>query len=342
MTNLVTLGSDNKLIIDQDKLQEMMKLKNYPAEQQAQYLQQAVNQSLVHQAGLIVQAALLDRDQYRDRWLQQKRSMATKDAYRKAINDFFSYLDRNGIASPVLVTAEHADDYLEELKQRYSDNSIRARVSSCGSFYSYLKRLRKIDMNPFHGIPLPKKHYKKAIKPDQVQSIPVMNREELKIVLDVLDEQMNIKGSQSYHNKIRSGSKKLYLAVHLMSSYGLRAGAVQTIEVQGESFSYVTKGEKSGTKRLEDETMRLLSQFKIGRRPFSEYKKISMQVAFKKLSRILYEEGRLRYPYSCHDLRHHYAHEHYKKYKDIVQLRNELDHASINVTDVYLCNIGLK
>jgi integrase len=54
----------------------------------------------------------------------------------------------------------------------------------------------------------------------------------------------------------------------------------------------------------------------------------------------LHKAGLIQGAYSCHDLRHFYATEEYRKNRDIHRLSKLLGHASIQVTETYLKGLG--
>jgi len=46
-----------------------------------------------------------------------------------------------------------------------------------------------------------------------------------------------------------------------MATYGLRVGAIPTIEIKNGYFAYTTKGNKSYTQELKNETLTLLKRY---------------------------------------------------------------------------------
>ena len=61
----------------------------------------------------------------------------------------------------------------------------------------------------------------------------------------------------------------------------------------------------------------------------------------KRLSKKLLAKKVIDKEFSAHDFRHYFATKYYQETKDSVGLKNELGHASIAVTDIYLQSIGL-
>ncbi len=269
-----------------------------------------------------------------------KASVRTQVTYRKATDDFFTFIKKIGIEHPLLIKAEHVDQYIIELKSRLKPNSIRVKVSACSSFYSMLKRYGYMKVNPFYNSALPKKEYKKAVQTDQNRTIPVMNGKEYEIILKQLRDNLKLKGKHASVINSRKSALDLIPAIHFMAIYGLRVGAVPTIEIKGGHFTFTTKGNKSYRQELKRETIDLLKKYnRPGSKPFKNYKIITIQKAFKRVTDSLQGKGSIRYNYTCHDLRHFFAYTYYGKTKDVVKLKSILGHASLNVTDIYLQSI---
>ncbi|MDR0473752.1 MAG: site-specific integrase, partial [Treponema sp.] len=56
----------------------------------------------------------------------------------------------------------------------------------------------------------------------------------------------------------------------------------------------------------------------------------------------LYSAGKIAACYSCHDFRHYFAVQEYNKNKDIFRLSKLLNHASIQITQIYLKSLGIE
>lgn len=113
-----------------------------------------------------------------------------------------------------------------------------------------MKRYGHVAVNPFHGASLPRKQYKKAIKNDQGKTIPVMNEREYRAILDEIKATARRHGKHHSHANAQNGARRLLPAVRVMAEHGLRVGAVPTIEVKGDYFTYTTKGGRSETQNL--------------------------------------------------------------------------------------------
>jgi len=313
----------------------MIDLASLPAELQERIKQYAVIDILKDEAKADIQANRIDIDQYIELWLKTK-SERTRQTYRKAINDLFHWLNLNGITHPLLIKAEHVDRYIDELRGKLKANSVRLKACGASSFYNTMKRYGHISVNPFHRANLPRKEYKKAVKTDQRKTIPVMTENEYKAIIKAIEQEARREGNHAGDVNARAGAERLLPAVRVMAEYGLRVGAVPTIERRGDYFTFTTKGGKSFTQEIKPDTL------PEGKHPFKGYRVITIQKAFKRITNRLKEKGIIQYAYTCHDLRHYFACRFYEKTRDIVRLKSLLGHASLNVTDIYLQSIGIK
>jgi integrase len=73
-----------------------------------------------------------------------------------------------------------------------------------------------------------------------------------------------------------------------------------------------------------------------GKKPFAGLKANTLEHKVARAIKKLYQSGKVKAAYSCHDLRHFYAVTEYKKDRDTHCVQKFLDHASIQVTKTYL------
>jgi integrase len=163
-----------------------------------------------------------------------------------------------------------------------------------------------------------------------------MSASEYQTILEAIQADTTRAGGHVSNTNASEAAGRLLPAVRVMAEYGLRVGAIPTIENRGTYITYTTKGGKSQTQEIIPGTL------PAGRNPFQGYIIITIQKAFSRLTSRLAEAGAIRYPYSCHDLRHYFACQHYSKNRDIVTLKALLGHASLNVTDIYLQSVGAQ
>jgi integrase len=56
----------------------------------------------------------------------------------------------------------------------------------------------------------------------------------------------------------------------------------------------------------------------------------------------LHQAGKIGAAYSCHDFRHYFAVQEYKKDKDIVRVSKLLNHSNVSITQNYLRGLGVS
>ena len=311
--------------IDKDEL---------PEEIQEKLIERATIQKWTEQTKKELEVKNVDIEKCINLWLQGK-SENTQKAYKRAIKEFIEWAEITGLKSTLLAKAEDADEYINTLKGKYKANTVRLKANAVSSFFRTMRRYGNVDKNPFEGAPLPKREYKKAVKTDQEKTIPVMNEEEYKEIIKGIQDKINRTGDHLADIRARESAKRLLPAVKFMGNYGLRVGALPTVERKGDYFTFTTKGNKV-------QKMNIREYFPDKKRPFKAYSVSTIKGAVKRLSKKLKKENRIRHAYSCHDFRHYFATQEYCRDKDIVKLKNLLGHASINVTDQYLQEVGIK
>ena len=125
--------------------------------------------------------------------------------------------------------------------------------------------------------------------------------------------------------------------IHYLHTYGLRVGAIPTIELKGEYFTVTEKGKKHRRILLKAETQAT------GKTPFSGsgFEPGTIKHAISRATKKLHESGEIRHAYSCHDFRHYFAAKLYRETRDVLQIKEALGHASIAITDTYLQGLGV-
>ena len=327
---LEVLGGFKNGSVLQIRADEIPELKDLPDAIQRALFIEALKDTLKDEAKNHLKAAKADKriDKTIDAWLDEKRSENTKEAYRTAIQGFLAHLTDLSVPF-VLAKGEHVSPYLKRMAtDGASANTIRARVASISFFYRFAQSEDLVERNPCLGVTLPKREYKKAVKPDMQSggsTIPVMNKAELARILKAVKEDPTVKRS-------------VYDGLVMMSRYGLRVGSVQTIKrIRGNDTAFSIKAKGGTIQRFE---LNDGEPWPDGFDP-SEVTTRKLQYALKKACEDLYGQGEIRSVYTCHDLRHYFAHEHYKKNKDIVALKSALGHAALNITDMYLQQMGV-
>lgn len=261
-------------------------------------------------------------------FIEQRKSEHTKKGYQYAFNAFETYLQKRGIDNPLKCTPELADGFILDMKkQGKAAATIRRNIAAISSFFRMITRYHPAIRNPFAGIAgtglLPKKENAKRIESE----IPTGNLKTFKkdILTIIKNETCN----------------ELKVMLYFMAFRGLRAGAFENMNIDGNRFYTTSKGKRIGGE-LPEICIQALKEAGLKKTaPFAEWTtaKISAKLEYHVLK--LYRAGKIGYRYSPHDLRHFYALTEYTKNKDIYALKNLLNHCSIAVTEIYLQGLGV-
>lgn len=102
-----------------------------------------------------------DLNEYiRELSINKNYSENTIEAYKRDLNEYFSYLKNNN-KNYLFIDYDSIRKYLSYLNDKKDTNStISRKISSLRGFYSYLRLNEKIKNNPFKLINLPKKEQK--------------------------------------------------------------------------------------------------------------------------------------------------------------------------------------
>jgi site-specific recombinase XerC len=211
------------------------------------------------------------------------------------------------------LTPAQADDFIYSLRGRASA-SIRLDAAACSSFFTFMERRHASIKNPFRGTKA--RPGKKAAKKTEIPTTS-----EVQTILDTLPP---------YEAA----------AAAVMATRGLRAGGLQGMAIKGHRFETRSKG-KDITGELPIEALNAIQAAGLpGKAPFAEVLPNTLEHQVARAIKKLYQTGLVNAAYSCHDLRHFYAVQEYRKDKDIHRLSKLLGHASIQVTEIYLRGLG--
>jgi integrase len=134
-----------------------------------------------------------------------------------------------------------------------------------------------------------------------------------------------------------------------MASRGLRVGALPGLELTVERFKALSKGQEIKG-RLPPEALDAIKAAGLGtKRPFAWQTRQKTAINANALGRRinnhmgkLYRLGKIAACYSCHDFRHYFARNEYKKDRDIKRVQLLLGHKNIAITDAYLRSIDAE
>jgi integrase len=140
-----------------------------------------------------------------------------------------------------------------------------------------------------------------------------------------------------------------------MTTRGLRAGTLVTLELKGGRYHGKSKGKiltennSAGITLPQEATDAIKVAGMSIKKPFAwETKQKTKNSANAIEGRInyyigkLYKTRKIAACYSCHDFRHLFAVNEYKKNKDIFRLSKLLNHAGIQITQIYLKSLGIE
>jgi site-specific recombinase XerD len=314
------------------KNKSLVAIDQLPPELQEKIRNHAAFSIHVDQEKDAIKAGMVDIEKHVSQWLETKTSPRTRDSYAREINRFLSFLAERGVQA-ILCTAETVDEYIIHLQKDYAKNSIRQKISICSSFFSTLERYGKIQSNPFRGSPIPRRVYKKA-------GSPVMNKEELNIIIDEFSRKAREPGDKASIINSRESAGRILHVIHYLHTYGLRVGAIPSVELKGEYFTVIEKGNKARSIILKGRYHDYVSSEK---KPFAGpgYKPGTIQHAISRVTKKLHAAGKIRHPYSCHDFRHYFAAKLYQETRDVLAVKDALGHSSLAITDVYLQGLGI-
>jgi integrase len=129
---------------------------------------------------------------------------------------------------------------------------------------------------------------------------------------------------------------------------GLRAGALTSLELKdgkyhGKSKGKVLKEDGTAGITLPAESLIAIKAAELDpKKPFNRYSADAIERRINRHIGAMYQNGKSSAAYSCHDFRHFFAVQEYKKNKDIYRLSKLLNHAGIQITETYLKGLGIK
>ena len=240
-------------------------------------------------------------------------SIHTRAGYRAALDRLDTWTARQKI-NPLELAPAQADDFIYSLRANRSTASVRLDTAAVSSFFTWLERRHAGIKNPFRGTKA--RPAEKAVKKIEAP--------------DTQDVETIIKEIPVYEAA----------AVAVMAYRGLRAGALPTLSISGAKFTGYSKGKPiQGT--LPPEALEAIKAAALPLRgPFAGQVTNTLEKRIARTIEKLYKDGKVKSPYSCHDLRHFYAITEYRKDNDLYRVMKLLGHASIAITARYLKSLG--
>ena len=245
------------------------------------------------------------------------KSNHTKRQYKNGLNKLEEYCRINN-KNILFIKAREADDFITEVNSSELSNlSIRALVSSCSSFFSFLERRYPFIKNPFRGTKT-----RPPVKNKKRLEVPTKKEIEL-IIKDISDPLIK-------------------MAIIFIMECGVRVGALPKLEIKHNKYYSYSKGKEISWK-VTDKAIKELKKNKLDiETPFKNKSSEVIRNIFYRSSKRLYVQGKIKAAYSIHDIRHYFAVTLYKKNRDIELIRKALNHSNIAITGLYLRSLEVE
>jgi site-specific recombinase XerD len=288
-----------------------------------------MTQRLTNELNAKVDLAGINWNLKRESFLSDTKSPHTRRAYSAALEKLEAWANREGL-NPLELSAATADQFIRELKAGgKSAATVRRDIAAISAFYSFLERYHSAIKNPIRGT---------KIRPPKEISREII-----------------IPTAAEYHTIIQALPAVERAIVITMATRGLRIGALPTLELkngkyQGKSKAKVLTENNTAGITLPQESLEAIKKAGLNiKKPFAwKTKNGSANSANAAAGRInyhigkLFKSGKITATYSCHDFRHFYAIQEYQKNKDIFRLSKLLNHAGVQVTQIYLQKLGIE
>jgi site-specific recombinase XerD len=258
----------------------------------------------------------------RDTFLSDAKSQHTRRAYAAALGKLETWANREG-KNPLSLAAADADQFIRELKaEGRAPASTRRDIAAVSAFYTFLERYHAAIKNPVRGT---------KIRP------PRENKKDT-VIPTAADYETIIKELPPVDRAI----------IATLAGRGLRAGALPTLELKAGKYHGKSKGkaltenDTSGI-TLPPKALAAIKAAKLDlKKPFAWITANAIERRINYQIGKLYKTGKIAAVYSCHDFRHFYAVREYRKHKDIFRLSKLLNHAGIQITQLYLKSLGIE
>lgn len=245
------------------------------------------------------------------------KSNHTKRQYKNGLNKLEEYCSMNN-KNILFIKAREADDFITEVNSSELSNlSIRALVSSCSSFFSFLERRYPFIKNPFRGTKT-----RPPVKNKKRLEVPTKKEIEL-IIKDISDPLIK-------------------MAIIFIMECGVRVGALPKLEIRNNKYYSYSKGKEISWKVTDKVIKELKKNNLIFNAPFKNKSSEVIRNIFYRSSKRLYVQGKIKAAYSIHDIRHYFAVTLYKQTRDIELIRKALNHSNIAITGLYLRSLEIE
>jgi site-specific recombinase XerD len=294
-------------------------LKDLTQDQLEQIARLVITQRLTQELNTAAYLADIDYQQEKELFLQNAGhagSINTQKGYRNALKRLDLYAARMHI-NVLELSPTQADDFIYMLKgEGRASASVRRDVDASSSFFTFLERRHANIHNPFRGTKA--RPAKRALK-----KIEIPTPEEIEIILLALPT-----------------IERATIAV--MALRGLRVGSLPALVIKGNRFESRSKG-KDLTGELPERALEAVKADVAVMNPRKPFAQLTINALEKRVHYYigkLYREGKIHALYSCHDFRHYFSVQEYRKNKDVYRLSKLLGHTSLQTTETYLKALG--
>jgi integrase len=281
-----------------------------------------MTQKLTAELGREVDIAGVNWQQEKETWLGDTKSPHTRRAYGAALGRLEAWAAIEGI-NPLNMTAAYADQFIRYLKaEGRAPASTRRDIAAASAFFSFLERYHAAIKNPLRGTKIrpPRENKKETIIPSGA-------------------EYKTITAAMPATEKA---------IIFCLAIRGLRAGALPSLERKGEKYHGKSKGKilkenESPGITLPREALAAINAAGLDeKRPFAWLNANAIERRINYHIGKLYQAGKIRAAYSCHDFRHFFAIREYSRTKDIYRVSMLLNHENISITQTYLKGLGIE
>ena len=304
-------------------------LKDLNNEQLEQVARLVITQRIAAEMNRAVELDGIDWQEKKEAFLSEARSVHTRRAYSASLSRLEAWAAKMN-KNPLELNAWQADQFIRELRaEGKAAATTRRDIAALSAFYTWLERYHDAIKNPIRGT-------KSRPARENKKEIIIPTPDDYKIIIAELPEI----------------ERAIVIA---MASRGLRAGALPGLELRGEKYHGKSKGKilmenDTAGITLPPEALKAIRAAGLDvKKPFSWTTKQGTPNSANAIEgRInfhidkLFKDKRIGAPYSCHDFRHFYAVNEYKKNKDLYRLSKLLNHAGIQITQTYLRSLGVE
>ena len=87
---------------------------------------------------------------------QKRYSQYTARNYKKAVEEWFAFINENDFESPIQTNRRLAKRYVAQLSNSLKTTTLRNKISAIRTFYKFLIQKQYTDTDPFSTVRLPK------------------------------------------------------------------------------------------------------------------------------------------------------------------------------------------